>query len=384
MHVAWVNLTNGGISGGSRKYLLRVVPRFVDDGRITRLDMLSPAGIGDMPALDGLASHWHWHPAERWMGFPSVTQRLRRIAPDVLFIPTARWIEPSRAGLVVMVRNMEPLLKPNPENPAIERLVNVARRRAAQAACARADRIIAVSDFVAQHIHREWSVDPGKVSRIYHGVDEPIPDGDAVPPSALRNLSGDFLFLAGSLRPMRGIEDALRALASVGDTLPRLTLVVAGAPEGSVAGWLRGLHRVTESLGIADRVRWVGRLSQPEMAWCFRNSRMFLMTSRVEACPNTALEAMSHGTLIVSTTNSPMPEFFGDAAVYYPAGDHRRLAERIQQLFAMGPLERKRIQGAATSTAKSFSWDISADLTIRELERASNRASTVRGSKRAG
>ena len=339
--------------------------------------MLSPPGMEGMPAFEGLSSHWYWHPAQRWMGFLAVRDRLRRIAPDVVFIPTARWIEPSRAGLVAMVRNMEPLVRPNPENPAIERLVNAGRRRAAKEACAKADRIIAVSDFVAEHIQREWAVDKEKVSRIYHGVDEPLSEADAIVPSQLHHISDDFLFLAGSLRPMRGIEDALRAFASLHQTTPRLILVVAGAPEGKVSAWLRGLHGLADSLGIAERVRWMGRLSQPEMSWCFRHCGAFLMTSRVEACPNIALEAMSHRALIVSTMNQPMPEFFGDAAVYYPAGDHARLADRIQQLLGMSRLERTRLRAAIPPVATMFSWDTCADLTIKELERAANEASTA-------
>lgn len=377
MHVAWVNLTNGGLSGGSRKHLAMLLPRLVADSRVTRLDMLSPDAITDFPRLDGVASDWRWPSHEKWLGFPSVKKRIRLLAPDVVFIPTARWVDPSGAASVVMVRNMEPLLRSNEDSPPIERLVNMGRKRAAAEACARADRVIAVSDFVATYLHHEWHIPSAKLTRIYHGLDEP--DASiATPPAQLRNGAPDFLFLAGSLRPTRGIEDGLQAFAALYRAFPNLLLVIAGAVEGRVNTWIKGVHELAESLGVADRVCWTGRLTQSEMNWCFSRCRAFLMTSRVEACPNTALEAMSHGALIVSTHNSPMPEFFGTAAAYYQAGDYTQLADRIRELFHAPSAELNNRRAESVTAAATFNWDACADLTIRELLRASNKGATDR------
>lgn len=387
MKIAWVNLTNGGMSGGSRKYLARIAPRLAADPRVSRLDMLSPAGIKDFPQLTGLSSHWQWGPKQKWMGFPAIRERLKRIAPDIVFVPTARWIDPGGAGLVIMVRNMEPLLPQHSDNPPFIRLVNAARARAAKLACRRADRIIAVSDFVMQHIESEWSVPASKVARIYHGLDAAGPlTAPIQPPGFTPGDNVPFLFLAGSLRPMRGIEDALRGFGILSKRYPKLQLAIAGAPEGRVADWLDHQRALATSLGVATRVRWLGKLNEAEMKWCFERSAIFLMTSRVEACPNTALEALGHGALIVSTRNPPMPEFFRSAAVYYTAGDAEDIAGGISRLLDAPASDLQRLRGKSIELAREFTWDGCAELTLQELERARppGRLNPRAGAERAG
>lgn len=374
MHVAWVNLTNGGLSGGSRKYLKRVVPRMLADPRITRLDMLSPAEVPDFPRLDGVASHWTWGRGEKYAGFPSVRRHLARLGADVVYVPTARSIDPARAGLVVMVRNMEPLLPQNANNPPSERLVNKMRRWAARRACARAKKIIAVSDFVASQLQSQLDVPPEKISRIYHGVDDArLADSVDAPAAITPATANNFLFLAGSIRPMRGIEDAIRAMQVIAPAHGDLSLVIAGAPEGRVSSWLRELRRLTESLGVDRRVIWAGKLNDSEMAWCYQHCRAFLMTSRVEACPNTALEAMSHGAPTLSTRNPPMPEFFQAGALYYSAGDPVELASSITECLQLDTRQRAQIREAAAHATARFTWAECVNATVTELERAATR-----------
>lgn len=377
MKVAWVNLTNGGLSGGSRKYLARVAPRLAADPRVSRLDMLSPAGIEAFPHLEGISSHWRWDTRQQWLGFPRVREELRRISPDVVYVPTARWVDPGGAGLVIMVRNMEPLLPQNPHNPPSVRLVNAARAAAAKLACQRAHRIIAVSDFVARHLQQKWSIDASKVARIYHGLDEANSRVRATPPQEFANgEDGPFLFLAGSLRPFRGLEDGIRALALLRDTYPALTLAIAGSPEGRVTTWLDQQRSLASALSIDKRIRWLGKLTEAEMAWCFERCRVFLMTSRVEACPNIALEALSHGALTVATRNPPMPEFLQSAAVYYTAGDPHELAAGIRKLLEAPASMVQRLRATSADVAAGFTWDGCAALTIKELELAAARRSS--------
>ena len=45
MHVAIVNITAGGISGGYRKYLQKIVPLLGRDQRVTSLDVFVPEQI---------------------------------------------------------------------------------------------------------------------------------------------------------------------------------------------------------------------------------------------------------------------------------------------------------------------------------------------------
>jgi glycosyltransferase involved in cell wall biosynthesis len=114
------------------------------------------------------------------------------------------------------------------------------------------------------------------------------------------------------------------------------------------------------------------------MAWCFRHCEAFVMTSRAEACPNVALEAMSHGCRVVSTGQPPMPEFFGEAARYYRAGDAIDLARAVRALLGESPEDSRGRRETARTRAAGFRWPDTADRTIGELTRA------VAGGQREG
>ena len=154
-----------------------------------------------------------------------------------------------------------------------------------------------------------------------------------MPKELHRNDAVEFLFTAGSIRPARGLEDLVEALPGLsGRSLPS-TVVIAGRSDSGTSGYQKALTERARQLGVANRIVWAGSLGEAEMVWCFRHCAAFVMTSRVEACPNVVLEAMSQGCACVSADGPPMPEFFGDTAVYYRAGDAAGLTRGLEQLL---------------------------------------------------
>jgi glycosyltransferase involved in cell wall biosynthesis len=329
--VAMVNLTSGGLSGGYRKYLDQIVSRMREHTSVERLDVFVPAGVTPNSRTEQAYETW---PAQDGMrGFVSLRARLAELKPDVVFVPTARWVDFGGTPTVVMVRNMEPLERPFAGNTPLEALRNVFRARAAKQACLRADRVIAVSRHVREHICETWNLPHDKVGVVYHGIESAPPAPSLVRPS--RHTSDHFastLFTAGSIRAARGLEDVVKALAILKREGSALRLAIGGKPDPSSEHYLRSIEKLAASLGVQDDITWLGHLSATEMSWCFTKAFAFVMTSRCEACPNTALEAMAHGSLCISTDNPPMPEFFEDSALYYGAGDASALAARLRQL----------------------------------------------------
>jgi glycosyltransferase involved in cell wall biosynthesis len=188
-------------------------------------------------------------------------------------------------------------------------------------------------------------------------------------PALLRGREGRrFVFTAGSIRPARGLCDALAALAT--GPARDLDLVVAGVATADARRHLVRLENMAVELGVADRVVWAGQLDEAEMSWCFSRCQAFLMTSRAEACPNTALEALTHGTLIVSTDRDPMPEFLERIAWYYEPGDHLMLGNLVAAAIGIGEDERSQRREAARRRARDFRWTETARLTVGELAQA--------------
>jgi len=352
MDIAIVNLTRGGFSGGYRKYLRRIVPLMRRDPRVSRMVLYLPES--DRAPEVELDSVRHWP-----VGSDGIVKRwLRESNPDVVFVPTAQTIDCGRP-VVCMVRNMEPLLVPFGENPWPEKLRNVGRAWAARRAARRADRVIAVSQHVRDFLAERWHIDEAKIGVVPHGVD--AAGAQRRPAAAAGAEPGSFLFTAGSIRPARGLDDLLGALA----LLPK-TLLVAGEPDAATRAYAARLRRRAAGLPIV----WLGAIEPEEMAWCFANCRAFVMTSRAEACPNTVLEAMAGGCLSVSTDRAPMPEFFGDSALYYRGGDARDLAARLASLDDLPPAAIDALRGKALQRAGRFDWETTAHRTVTELELA--------------
>jgi glycosyltransferase involved in cell wall biosynthesis len=372
MHIAVVNLTSGSFSGGYRKYLWAILPLMREDARVTRITVCSPAGASAADEPIAGVEHWTWDAHKRWGAHRAVKGYLGTLAPDVVLIPTARWIDVDGVPTAVMVRNMEPLVAPFLGNTLATSLKNIARRRVARSSCKRADRIVAVSQHVRDFLESHWSVDPGSIGLVYHGVSAPPARSEARAP-ATNGWTRPTLFTAGSIRPARGLEDAIRATAKLRADGRDATLLIAGRADSDTHHYERAMLRLCQDLGLRESVCWAGQLTASEMSWCFYNADAFVMTSRAEACPNTALEAMAHGALCVAGDNEPMPEFFAGAAEHYEPGDAASLARTLRVVLDAPADKQEAMRAHARRRATDFSWRETARRTVGELEKCTRR-----------
>jgi len=374
MKIAAVNLTSGGFSGGYRKYLQYLLPLLQKEKGVERIDHFFPPNA-DPQLVRGFSNIYSWPAGDGWTGWRSLRARIREISPNVVFFPTGRWIDCGPIPTVVMVRNMEPLLAPFGGNPIPECLKNIFRSRSARKACRKATRVIAVSEFVQEFLETKWKIPRPKMGVVYHGIEAPIPEEQACWKEAPEGLEGQkFLFTAGSIRPARGLEDLIRASAIAFSPTNPCRIVVGGESDPGLESHLRRLKGLAETLGVASRFAWVGKLTMVQMAWCFYKAVGFVMTSRAEACPNLALEAMNYGCRVISTRQPPMPEFFGENARYYPPFAAEELAVLLREVTE-GPPPMTELRLKAQQRAREFTWELTAHNTTEQLRKAALMAS---------
>jgi len=236
---------------------------------------------------------------------------------------------------------------------------------AGKRACQRACRVIAVSNYVRSFLEQQWKIEPEKIGVVYHGVEQPPPNPRR-PERVAAGIEGRFFFTAGSIRPARGLEDAVKAMALIQER-SAFWLVIGGAAAGNLA-YIERIRELANILGVADRIVWAGQLGPEEMSWCYRHCAAFVMTSRVEACPNVVLEALAHSCIGISSDAPPMPEFFKDSGIYYAGGDEKSLAARMNQVLESGG-KLEHLRTAALERSCAFSWQVTASRTVDELER---------------
>jgi glycosyltransferase involved in cell wall biosynthesis len=266
---------------------------------------------------------------------------------------------------------MEPLVTPFSGNSFYDALRNIGRRAAAERSCRKASRVIAVSSFVRDFLVLNWDIPDSKIGIVPHGVEPRFIESQLSRPAAsFEKLLGPWFFTAGSIRPARGLEDAIDALENLRDSGIPGTLVIAGAVSDRSKRHLRSLTSRIATKSLQDRVVWTGDLSTTEMAWCFSHCTGFLMTSRIEACPNTVLEALNYGAPSISTTEPPMPDFFRANALYYQAGDSEQLANRMREVLTLNSQNRRQQSERSEARARDFSWDATVTATVHQLSLA--------------
>jgi colanic acid/amylovoran biosynthesis glycosyltransferase len=122
----------------------------------------------------------------------------------------------------------------------------------------------------------------------------------------------------------KGHRVLFEALAAGGEELGRIELDLVGGRE------LREpLERLAESLGIADRVRFLGTLPEQEVAALLDRADLFVLPSliagdrRMEGLPVALMEALAAGLCTVTTRLSGIPELVrdGETGILAEQGD---------------------------------------------------------------
>jgi L-malate glycosyltransferase len=207
-----------------------------------------------------------------------------------------------------------------------------------------ADRVLAVSESLKQHLVREIGFPAQRIISIQNGVDTDRfqPNGERM---ALREglgwpARGFIIGSVGRLVPVKNYATLLRAAARVASRVPQLTLALVG--DGPLDGELKTL---AEQLGIADRVSFLGyRDDVPNL---LNAMDIFVLPSLREGMPNAVLEAMACGLPVIASEVGGASEIVRDRenGLLVCPTDVEQLSQHLYQL-ALSP-ERCRAMGIA-------------------------------------
>lgn len=375
MRLAVLNLTGGGASVGYLRYIAAILPRIAADPEVESVLCAAPAGLGLAGRLEPSPKikFAECEPFRFLRHSPDarLAAALDAFSPDVVFVPLERCLAYKRVPLVTVLHNMAPLAGVSTGCGLLSRIKSGAQAYETRVALKSSAAVIAPTDYVKEFLTARAGVPSEKVRTINFG---PSPLG-AIPRRPAGAEDGvPFIFTAGTMEQYRGLEDLVGALPGLKAQFPRLRVAVGGGARPATVPYLNRLKAMSRANGTEKDISWLGKLSDQEMAWCYRNCSAFVMTSRLESFGFPALEAMQHGCACVSTASPCLPEIFGDAAVYYQAGDAPALAARLAEVLRRGEDERLRFSGLAVKRASAFSWDKAALLTLEVLKKAASAA----------
>jgi glycosyltransferase involved in cell wall biosynthesis len=195
------------------------------------------------------------------------------------------------------------------------------------------DAFIAVSEANARYLIEVKGLPAYKVRVIANGIDTARFGKTTHIHNPTRESLGfdtadPVVVVVGRLEPQKGHRVLLDALARVRAVVPAVRLVIVG--DGSLLG---ALETVSRSLGLADRVRFVGW--QSNVAGWLALAQVVVLPSFYEGLPLVALEALAAERPLIATAVDGTPEVVRDGrtGITVPPGDPARLAEAILRLL---------------------------------------------------
>ncbi len=177
----------------------------------------------------------------------------------------------------------------------------------------RADRVIAISEFVAHDavrcfgatVARRISVVPNPISWKRFGN---VPDTSSPDTSP---IDRPYVLTVAAQYPHKNLQTLLRAFARVAATDPDPVLVLCGQDYGGlrgVAAGRDGLRPMLEALGIGERVRMTGYLDDAALGRWYRHAAMFAFPSVFEGFGMPAVEALGFGLPVLTTRCTAIPQ----------------------------------------------------------------------------
>ena len=181
------------------------------------------------------------------------------------------------------------------------------------------------------------------------------------------------MYTVGRAAANKGYDLLIRALPELRDQVPdaRLQLAVGAnsrADERKVERW----KALASELGVSDHVKWLGYVSEADMADHYRAAPVFALPSRYEPFGMTAVEAMACGTPCVVTIHGGLEEMF-DFGAHALFGDPKRPREFAVMLSMplRYPQLRERLSIAGGRFARRmFGWRGIARRTLSVFDRA--------------
>ncbi len=226
-----------------------------------------------------------------------------------------------------------------------------------------AARIFAVSNFTKTEIGKLFQIPTDKVEVVYNAIDDRFLRGHAN--AADRDLIAQryqvtypFLLYAGRISPHKNVVRMIEAFSALKNELerdqayPDLKLIIIG---DDLSG-NPDLRRTVVRSGVQNDVRFLGFIPIEVLRIFYDEAKVFVFPSLYEGFGLPPLEAMAHGTPVVTSNVSSLPEVVGNAAVLVNPENVFEIMRALHRVL-MNQALRDRLKERGYQQATKFSWD---------------------------
>lgn len=209
-------------------------------------------------------------------------------------------------------------------------------------ACRKCAFIVTVSEFSKKRIV-EWSaINPDKVKVVYNGVSEAF-HANVKP----YEPGFPYIFIVGNRKLHKNEDRAMRAFAQA-DIDKDIKLVFSGDPSDQ-------LLQTANELNITDRIVFLGRLSEEQLASTYKGAICLLFPSLYEGFGLPLIEAIACGTPVITSNTTALVEIANEYTIKVDPLNIHEISRFIEKLN----INQKNYRipyNSSNRVIKEFSW----------------------------
>jgi glycosyltransferase involved in cell wall biosynthesis len=357
-------------NAGAGRYVTELLPALLDVARETHVTAFvnreAPAALFTAP----------WSSEVEWVRMPVSAKTPLHLVAQASIVPAAAWKR--RLDVLHSPANGGP-----PVTPGVARVITLldliwlhqgeqwgstaAMKKLAflsRVSARTAHRVITISNAARDDLVANFGLEAGKIDVAPLGVRVPKRmDSPTDLRASLGLAEGPIVLCVAQKRPYKNLAALIRAFSQLGE-LPA-TLVLPGEQTAHEAE----LRALAEELGVADRVRFLGWLSEPDLEGLYRVATCFVLPSLIEGFGLPVLEAMARDLPVACSDRPALPEVAGDAALLFDPEDESAIAEAIRRLLTEEAL-RSELVGRGRERVLLFPWERTAKATLESYRKA--------------
>ncbi len=225
--------------------------------------------------------------------------------------------------------------------------------------------IIAPSQAIADMLLADIPVAPQRVHLVEPGI-------GALARAHGSGGPGTALLATGTVAPHKDYDTLLRALARLPDL--DWSLTINGALDRDPP-YARMLATLAETLKIASRVHFAGRLQGDALEQAWDRADIFVQTSQWEGHGMAVANALKRGLPVATTRAGAAASLLPDTAgITVEPGDHAELSKALRRMIFDAALRRAMADAAFAAGAALPGWDEQARRFAAVLEQAAHPA----------
>ncbi len=296
---------------------------------------------------------YRWYSLAEQIFLPFILYRLK---PDLVHFPHFNVPLFYRGRYIITIHDLImshfPSIRTSTLNRATFFIKRLAYNITIKNAIAQAEKIIAVSDFTKQDIVKYFNLTDEQaqsISVIYEGV-----SASAMGETVAEKLPEKFFLYVGVAYPHKNLEFLVDSFVEFQKIYPDYYLILIGSRNyfyDQLENYIKSHYPTLQA-----KILYKGFVPDIELGAYFSQATAFVFPSLYEGFGLPPLEAMQHGTVVISSRSSCLPEILQDAALFFDPTDQQDLVNKLEIIIKNPELKNKLISKGQLLVTQ-YSWE---------------------------